>query len=245
MPSFTATPAQMLWTGGEVTLEPIRLGYIAASLAWAGGTPVIGPNLTTGLAITKPRLDRLTRGQEYYDNKGRVGPQMQVLWQRNVESVEGAFTGLINQVAAIQSALDASLAAQATATAAALAAQEVSNSATLASSYTVPIEGVLSATSAGVITIAAHQRYYSADNIVNVDAGSISGLTEGLFYRVSYADAAWAGGAVVYEATTGAVTQSGTTHVVGGVGIPIAGEPPTTGAGTTPPGYIETPVDYR
>jgi hypothetical protein len=245
MPSFIATPAQMLWTGGEVTLEPIRFGYTAEALNWAGGTLVVGPNLTTGLTVATPRLDRLTRGQQYYDNKGVVSVQMQALWQKNVESVESSFTNLTSQLAAIQAALDAATAAQATATAAALAAQEVANSTTLANSYTVPIYGILTATSAGVITIAAHQRYYSADNIVNVDAGSITGLTENLFYRVSYVDAAWAGGAVTYEATTDTVTQTGATHVVGAVAIPVLGDPPASGDGTTPPGYIKTPVDLR
>lgn len=242
MPSFTPTPAQLAWTGGDITLEPVRLGFTTAALSWTGGDINVGANLTTGLIVTKPRLDRLTRGQQYYNNKGYVGVQMQALWQKNVESVESTFDGLIAQVAAIQAALDASQAAQAAAVAAAQKAQGVTDAVSLANSSTLPVDGNLTATSAGVITIAAHQRYYADDNIVNVDGGTISGLLEGVFYRVKYQDAAWEGGAVSYEATIDDVTQTGTTHVVGGVTIPLAGEPPADGGGTSPPGYVRPPA---
>lgn len=243
MPSFIGTPAQIAWTGGTLELEPIRFSIAPAVLSWSGKILNIGASLTTGLAVTKPRLDRLTRGQEYYDNRGYVGVQMQSLWQKNVESVEGAFAGLIEQVAAIQAALDAAQAAQDTATDAAQQALDITNSVTLANSTTVPVDGNLTATSAGVITIAAHQRYYTEDNIVSVNGGSIEGLSESVFYRVKYQDAAWEGGAVAYEATTEDVSQTVSTHIVGGITIPAAGEPPSSGVGTTPPGYVRPPID--
>lgn len=245
MPSFTPTPAQLAWTGGDITLEPVRLGFSSASLAWAGGAIALGANLSTGLTVTKPRLDRLTRGQEYYDGKGRVGIQMQALWQKNVESVENSFGALIDQVAAIQNALDQAQAAQDAAAAAAQTAQTVQSDIELANSYTVPVNGNLTASSTGTITIAAHQRYYSASNTVNMDGGSITGLLEGVFYRVYYNDAAREGGAVTYQASTGDVVQSGTTHVVGAITIPLAGDPPSDGIATTPPGFIADPDDFR
>jgi len=245
MPSLTYTPAELSWAGGTATLEPIRLGYTAAAMGWTGGAPTIGPNLSTGIVVTKPRLDRLTRGQEYYDNKGRVGVQMQALWQKNVESVEGAFAGLIDQVSAIQAALDAAQAAQSTATQAAQEVGTLQSEIELANSYAIPVTGNLTASSSGTVTIDAHQRFYTASNIVDVDAGSISGLLEGVFYRIYYMDAAREGGAVVYQAATGDVVQSGATHVVGGVTIPLAGEPPSGGVGSSPPGYITDPADLR
>lgn len=243
MPSFIGTPAQLAWVGGVIGIEPVRQGYDAASQSWVGGSVLMGPNLTTGLTVKKPRLDRLQRGQGYYNNIGIPTVQMQSLWQKNVESVEGSFEQLINQVNGIQAALDAAQAAQETAAAAGQTAQAVSDEVALANSSTVPVDGNITASSDGVITIAAHSRKYSATNIVSVDAGFIAGCTQGVFYRIYYNDAARQGGPVVYMATSDEIAQSGVVHVVGGVTIPQDGEPPASGGGTSPPGYVRAPID--
>ncbi|ASK88462.1 hypothetical protein SPHFLASMR4Y_01715 [Sphingorhabdus sp. SMR4y] len=203
----------------------------------------MGPNLSSGLTSKTVRIPRLTRAVPITNNLGYANLDYVVNEQRKAESIEDAFNQQALQIAALERAFAAAQAAQDTATAAAQATQDVVTSTTLSNSYTVPVDGNLTATSDGVITIAAHQRWYSEDNIVDVDGGSISGLSEGVFYRVKYQDAAWEGGAVSYEATTEDVTQAGATHIVGGITIPTAGEPPSTGGGVSPPGYVRPPSE--
>ena len=103
------------------------------------------------------------------------------------------------------------------------------------------MDGLLTANSDGVVSISAHSRVYttgSTETSVTVNAGSVSGFAPGAFVRVFYNDAARVGGAVAYQGTTAEVTQTGDTHVIGGVLIPEVGSPPATGEGTTPPGYV-------
>lgn len=244
MPSLTYTPTQLSWVGGDILIEPIRFGYVAAAQNWSGGSVNAGPNLEISSANNLPKLDRLQRGQRYYDGQGVATVQMQALWQKTVETIEEAFAKIIAQTNDQQITLDMLVEVQNTAIGAAQQAQTVTDSVELANSHTVPVNGILTASSAGTITIAPHQRYYSPTNTVDVDGGLISGLTEGSFYRVYYNDTAREGGAVSYQASVGDVVQSGATHVVGGATIPIAGSPPSSGVGTTPPGYIPD-EDFR
>lgn len=96
------------------------------------------------------------------------------------------------------------------------------------------------------ITVSAHSRVYT-DKTVIVDAGEISGLLYNTTYSVYYDDETRDGGAVTYEVTTLAsdATTSGThpnRHLLGVVLTPAtSGDPPTTGSGSSPPGY---PKDY-
>ena len=124
---------------------------------------------------------------------------------------------------------------------AASAKQQAQTTATeieLTSSKTSPIDGLLIASSSGVVSVSAHSRVYSNGTTVAVGAGSVTGQAQGAFVRVYYNDAARAGGAVTYLATTAEITQTGNVHVVGAVTVPLEGAPPESGIGTTPPGYI-------
>mgnify|MGYP003110624690 CR=1 FL=1 len=241
MPSFVYTPEQLNWVGGEITLEPIRLSYSTQSMAWVGSAVTIGPNLESGLSALLVKLDRLQRAVGIADKNGVPTVQFQALWQRTVESIEAAFTQQGAQIAEISDILAAIQTAQDTATQAAQTAQGVSNEVSLANSTTVPVDGNLSASSSGVVTIAAHQRKYS-NKTVNVDSGSITGFAPGSFVRVYYNDSAQEGGAVTYQGTISEIQQSGSVHIVGGVLIPEIGQPNTAGTGTTPPGYVRPDV---
>lgn len=185
----------------------------------------------------KPRIERLQRF-EPGNNKGSVGIAQvaqtgfreQVVQQRNAEGIERAFDDLIANQIALQGALNLALEGLAKAT----AAQERLE---ITQSWTEPTS-VLTATSAGTITIAAHQRNYGNGNRVSVDAGSVSGFTPGQQVSVFYRDAARAGGAVTYEASLLTVAQEGSVHVVGRATIPEAGSPPASGASPSAPGAV-------
>lgn len=242
MPSFGYTPAQLAWTGGDIGTTPTRFSYVSAAIKWTAAVATLGPNLATGLAANRPKLDRLQRGQRYYDGEGVATLQMQALWQKTVETIEAAFTSIIEQNNQQQVTLDMLVEVQNTAIGAAQEAQAVTERVELGTSSTIPVDGNLSASSDGVITIAAHDRKYSDSNIVPVDGGSLTGWAPGDFVRVYYRDAARAGGAVAYQGTLEDVTQSDTVHVVGGVTIPASGSPPSSGVGTSPPGYVRPPL---
>lgn len=237
MPTLYPTPALIIIAGGEASITPVFFQPLPGMLTIVGGQADIGPQFGTDLAGKKVRLDRLTRVEEI--SKGSpVSPKFQALWQRNTEAIEQAFTDQSAQIELMRQMLAGLIEAQNTATEAVQQAQETEANVTLANSNTVPIDGILTATSGGVISIAAHQRDYRNGTVVSVNGGAVSGFAPGEFVRVKYADAARAGGSVVFEGTTAEVTQTGDTHVVGGVMIPALTDPPATGIGTTPPGYI-------
>ena len=221
-------------------MTPVRLSYAGAALTMNGGTVSLGPNLSSGLSGRDVRLDRLMRNVAI---GGQDGPSMQfqALWQKNCEAVEAAFRAQQSQIDAIQQIVEGLQAAQQAAAQANQGVEQINSSLSLTNSRTDPVDGLLTATSDGVVTIAAHDRVYvsgTAETRVAVNAGSVSGFAQGAFVRIYYADAAREGDAVAYQGTTGEITQTGDTHVVGGVTIPAAGSPPSTGTGTTPPGYV-------
>lgn len=201
-------------------------------------------NFTILGAPVKPRIERLQRfepsnGKERVSLPGAGTAQTtfreQVVQQRNAEGIEKAFDSLQSQVAAMEQVLNLTREALRQATA-------VSERVSISGSYTNPTN-VVSASAAGVVSIAAHERVYTdaSNTAVAVDAGSLSGFLPGQTVTVYYADNARVGGAVTYLASMMAIAQEGATHVVGRVTIPQAGDPPATGGGPTPPGYVPPP----
>ena len=163
------------------------------------------------------------------------------IWQEAMEKIEDAFAGLTTQVTDLETLLLQVQAAQNLAQAANDNATATRNAQDLANSYTNPT-GVLSATSDGTITVAAHSRVYpTSGTSVSVNSGSVSGFTSGFYVTVYYVDAGREGGTVTYKATTGAISQEGDTHIVGQVTIPEAGSAPSEGTSPTAPGYTPPP----
>lgn len=228
MPSFSYTPGTLTLTGAEIFPIPIRLTYTAGALALTGGSYTsFGPNLTV---TDGDRLPRLNRGVSYFDKSGAPTQQMQSHWQRFAERIEARFTDIEDVLAQIQQA-------QATAADAKQTADATATADALNKSFPSP-STILSATSAGTITITAHTRIYGDGTSVAVDGGSLSGWSQGQFVQVYYDDAARAGGAVSYQGTTDVIAQAGSRHIVGGVAIPLAGELPVDGYPPFPPGYV-------
>lgn len=241
MPSFPFAPAQLRYSGADINLEPIRFTFTAAALVYAGASITIGPSFEIGISGASIRLDRYQRGVAIVDKNGNPTLQEQAANQRNLEAIEAAFASQGQQIAFLSTMLTAIQQAQADAATANQGVATLNAGVSLSSSRTEPVDGLLSATSDGVIAVSAHSRIYttgSTEASVAVDAGAVSGFAPGSFVRVFYMDAARAGGAVSYQGTTAEVTQTGDTHVVGGVTIPQAGSPPSEGSGTTPPGYV-------
>lgn len=241
MPSLSYAPASFTIGYGEFSLIPIRFTFIPANYSFGGGSFDIGPDLSSGLSASALKLNRIPRDAQIVDAAGLATTFMQLLYQRNCEGTEAAFAKLSEQVNFIATIVSGLQEAQ---QAAALANQGVATlnaGVSLSSSRTEPVDGLLSATSDGVITVSAHSRVYttgSTEESVSVNAGSLSGFAPGSFVRVFYNDAAREGGTVAFQGTTAEVTQTGDIHVVGGVSIPSVGSPPATGTGTTPPGYV-------
>lgn len=221
-------------------MTPVRMSYEAATIVFGGGTVVMGPDWAIGLEGGNVRLDRLMRSLPI---GGADGPtmQFQALWQKNCEAVEAAFFAQGQQIAFLTTIVTGLQEAQRAAAEANQGVATLNAGVSLSSSRTEPVDGLLTANSDGVVSISAHSRVYttgSTETSVAVNAGSVSGFAPGEFVRVFYNDAARVGGAVAYQGTTTEVTQTGDTHVIGGVTIPQVGSPPSTGEGTTPPGYV-------
>lgn len=221
-------------------MTPVRMSYETATIVFGGGSVVLGPDWAIGLNGSEVRLDRLMRAVPI---GGPSGPSMQfqALWQKNCEAVEAAFLSQGQQIDFLTTIVTGLQEAQRAAAEANQGVATLNAGVSLSSSRTDPVDGLLTANSDGVVSISAHSRIYttgSTETSVTVNAGSVSGFAPGAFVRVFYNDAARIGGAVAYQGTTAEVTQTGDTHVVGGVTIPQVGSPPSEGSGTTPPGYV-------
>jgi uncharacterized protein YraI len=214
---------------------------LPATLTLVGGTAALGPTSNLAAAITTPKLDRIRRQEHIVEADDTASLRLQLIWQRTMEAIENAFEAIDvrdddqDTVIARLEAAEA-LAASAKAESAATAAEDV-----LVRSYPNP-SAVLTASNAGGITIAAHDRVYGDGTTVAVNSGSLSGYSPGDYVQVYYDDAARAGGAVNYQGTLDLVAQSGARHIVGGAPIPLAGEPPMSGFPPFPPGFAP---DYR
>lgn len=212
-------------------------------LVFSGGQAVLGPGTgTTSLEPITLKLDRMQRQTSYFDAQGRPTAQMQLLWQRHCEALEQFATRISQQVTDNSNLIAQILAANALATAANQTATSVQQASSLAGSYTDPVS-VLSADNTGTVTVAAHTRRYLDGTSASVNGGSVGGFANGAFVTIYYVDAGREGGAVTYQGTTGAVSQEGSTHIVGGVTIPQAGDPPASGTGPTAPGF-NPPDDF-
>ena len=221
-------------------MTPVRMSYAAATIVFGGGSVLLGPDWALSLNGGNVRLDRLMRSLPI---GGTDGPtmQFQALWQKNCEAVEAAFFAQGQQIDFLTTIVTGLQEAQRAAAEANQGVATLNAGVSLSSSRTEPVDGLLTANSDGVVSISAHSRVYttgSTETSVTVNAGSVSGFAPGQFVRVFYNDAARDGGAVAYQGTTAEVTQTGDTHVIGGVTIPQVGEPPSEGSGTTPPGYV-------
>jgi hypothetical protein len=240
VPNFSGTRAAIAFEGGGGTFIPPRFSGTPARLRFRSGVA----NFTILGAPVKPRIERLQRfepsnGKERVNLSGGGTAQTtfreQVVQQRNAEGIEKAFDSLQSQVVALEQVLNLTREALRQATA-------VSDRVSISGSYTNPTS-VVSATTAGVVTITAHDRVYTdaSNTTVAVDAGSLTGFTPGQTVTVYYNDNTRSGGAVSYLSSTSAIAQEGATHVVGRVTIPQAGDPPATGGGPVPPGYVPPP----
>lgn len=241
MPSLPYTPAVLRYTGGEFNPEPIRFTFEPAAMQFSGGAFDLAVALASELLdLLVKRLPRLQRNVSYFDRDGKPTQQMQQFWQSFAEGIEASFTALGANDVSQQNIIEQLQAAILIGTQAKQAVDEVSARIDLANSYTDPIS-VLTASSDGTITIAAHERVYDNGARVSVNAGSLTGYAPGAFVRVYYEDAARAGGAVAYQGALTDVAQQGNTHVVGGATIPQVGETPSDGTGVMPPGYVFDP----
>lgn len=217
----------MVVTSGSVGFVPPRFSGVAAALRFASGETtfsIIEP-------VTVPRVERLRRYEERAGGIVPVTTREQIIQQRNAEEIENAFAQVNRNIAAVQSTLNLTLAALARATA-------IDEKIEVEGSYTDPAF-VGSASSAGTVTIAAHNRVYAGTNSrsVAVDGGSVTGQSSGDYVTVFYRDAARSGGAVTYEATSSAIAQTDNIHIVWQGEIPASGEPSNTGTSPSGPGF--------
>lgn len=237
MPSFIGTPAQLFLAPGESTFYPARLSGEPASLVLKGVSILLGPGTNLSEPQTVPDLQNLHRQISYFNQQGFPTAQMQSHWQKTIEAIVAAFQNQADQIEDLRAILDRITAAEQLAAAANETATNTAQQISLGSSW---VEGPPpSASSAGVITISAHRRYYATDDFVEVNGGTLSGYSPGDNVTIYYDDELRAGGAVVYQGTTGIVAQEGARHIVGRVIIPPAGEVDNTGPTTPPPGYLD------
>lgn len=227
MASFSGSPAEVAWTGGAGTFEPARFSGSPAIVRWVG----VEASFSIIEAAAIPQIERLRRFEDRFGER-QTTTREQIVQQRNAEGIEDAFATVNKSIAALDSMLNLILATQSQVT-------TLDDKLTVEGSYTDPVS-IGSASSAGVVTIAAHTRKYAGTGgaSVSVNAGSVSGLTQGDYVTVFYRDAAQAGGAVTYEASTSAIAQTGNIHIVWQGQIPLAGEPTNPGTSPSGPGYV-------
>lgn len=154
------------------------------------------------------------------DNNANVARAINVIAQ--IPEIQAALERLDEATAAAQAAADAAQQAADTASSSTAAQQR---EASIQSSYINP-SSVLTA-GPTTITIVAHERFYpqpmGSPDSVQVAGGTIGATAPGTIAYVFYIDPERDGGAVAYQVSTDAPTQTGDTHVVGAVQIPTEG----------------------
>lgn len=242
MPSLSVTPATYALTWGDVTTEPARETIGALVLAFIGGTVSAGPSSSFS-SVTTPKLDRIMRQEAIVETARTATRRFQTIWQHTMEAIEAAFAGQQSQITDLATIVARLEATEAQANAAQAQAAATAQADALSKSYIDPL-AALTATSSGTITISAHNRVYGDGSIVSLNGGSLPGWSSGDYVQVYYDDAGRAGGTVSYQGTTGVIAQQGARHIVGGVSIPAAGEVPSEGVPSFPPGYVPDLRDY-
>lgn len=236
MPSFAGTRLRLAITGAEGHFTPARFSGTPLRLSLTSGSAIVGPNLASGLVEgIAAILDTLFAGEAIVDTQGRPTRRFQQIWQNTIGAFKDLLTSQGLSITELQRIYSGINTAQSTAASAVQTANATQASISLANSYVSPV-GVLTASSDGTVTIAAHTRVYGDGTSVNVNGGTVTAT--GSFATVFYIDGAREGGAVVYQVTSSAVAQEGSVHVVGQVAIPLAGEPDVAGSGPTAPGYL-------
>lgn len=160
-------------------------------------------------------------------------------WDSAAKSIERSINGIQQALEAAGIALTAANNAQAAAVAAQNAANGVTTTAKLSGSG---VSGAtITATDAGTtvtISVTDHTRVYSDGTSVSVSGPDITGASYSTTYYVYYDDPTYAGGGVVYQASTSDATaaQTGARHLIGSVLTPAPGGPPAPGGVVRPPG---------
>lgn len=190
------------------------------------------------------------QGLQIVDAEGKPTSYFTGLWTRMKTLLESHVSAL--ELAALEATLQAGIDtvtdltadAQASADAAAASADAINTIAALTNSYVSDDIVITSDDADNDIHIGAHTRLYGDGTSVAVSAGTVAGgaLTDDMLYAIYYDDAARAGGAVTYHATTdfaaaGYSTTNPNRHFVGSVRTPN-GAGDTTGVGNTQPAYI-------
>jgi hypothetical protein len=237
VPNFSAAPAQLVIAGGTATFVPARFSATPAQLRIVGGTARFTIGAVANDSVTTPKLDRIMRQELIVEKSLNASQRFQLIWQRTMEAIEDAFGGQQGQITDLANIVARLEATEAKADAAVAQSASTAADDALAKSYPSP-STILSATSDGTITISAHTRVYGDGTSVSVNGGSVSGWPQGQFVQIYYDDAGRAGGAVAYQGTTEVIAQAGARHIVGGVPIPLSGEPPVEGEPPYPSGYV-------
>ena len=237
MPNISITPLQLAYTGGEATFEPARATIAPLRLNYTGGATSfqIGGD-TTLTALDLGQLARIRTMFPIVGGDGKATQQFQQHFQSALEAIEATINSIAKQVNDNTTLIARLQAAETLSRAANDNADATQSAIGIANSYTDPV-AVLSAANDGTITISAHDRVYGDGTTVSVNSGSNTDCASGDNATVYYVDAAREGGAVTYQATKGAVSQTDDTHIVGQVLIPASGQPPASGSGPTAPGY--------
>lgn len=244
MPSETVAPVQIAWVGGSITTNREIDSLIPARIVWGSGSVAEGPGAGVNTSVTAPDLDNWTR----FDRPQSISESEWTRWmardQAQTDAIEAALKGLTGQVGDLTAIVNRLAAAESLAAAANDNAADTRAAQDLADSYTDP-PSVLSASNAGEVMIAAHERVYPISGArVSITGGSVSGFASGDYATIFYPDAARQGGSVAFQGSKSPVAQQGATHVVGQVLIPDAGEPPAPGVSPSAPGYTP-PRDGR
>ncbi|MGL5734114.1 MAG: hypothetical protein ACRCYS_04530, partial [Beijerinckiaceae bacterium] len=172
------------------------------------------------MALKLPRLQRLI---PIVDKNGLPTPAFMLWWDQAATGIEQAINGLADAFAAAEAANTAAAAADAAAAAAQTAADDATTVAALTASGVTG--ATITATDAGAnvtVSITAHTRVYGDGTSVSVNAGSVLAQPYSTLVYIYYDDAARAGGAVTYLASTSQATaaQTGDRHLVGQVLTP-------------------------
>lgn len=234
----------------DLTLAPLDIGIELA-------VPAISPFMVTeilevgvelpsavaarnwsGLVLPAGRLNRLSPNESIVSGIGVANLPFTRDYQENVEQTEASIDSLASAVIQIQAALAEAAEAKKDAADAQDAAAASIKEVELQGSNADPL-GVLTADTAGTVTIAAHSRRYSDTRIVAVDGGTLTGNAVGSVVRPYYDDQEQSGGAVIWAAANDGevVSQTNGRHLVGNVTIPTEGSPPASGNPSTPPGF--------